>query len=68
MIIKTPTYPPAMQTTGELSRARRELEHRLAEPLSDERKQVLQGELTAIIDEQVERQYATGIPASWSEQ
>lgn len=61
MTVKTPKWTPGQMTTGELARARAELEHRLAEPLSDARKQELRDDLTAVIAEQTRRQKTTVI-------
>jgi len=57
-----------MMTTGELSRARGELEHKLKEPFSAERKQQLQTELNAVTAEQTARQKTTGlVPSAWAD-
>jgi hypothetical protein len=63
-----PPYDPGMMTTGELSRARTDLEHQLKQPFSDARKEVLQDELKAVLTEQESRQKTTGlVPSAWSE-
>jgi hypothetical protein len=62
-----PPYPPSMLTTSELSRARAYLEHKLSQPLSDARKQVLRDELKAVVGEQESRHKTTGlVPSAWS--
>jgi hypothetical protein len=63
-----PPYKPGQMTTGELSRARTDLERRIAQPLSDARKEVLSDELKAVLTEQESRQKTTGlVPTAWSE-
>jgi hypothetical protein len=57
-----------MMTTGELARARTDLEHKLTQPFSDDRKEVLQDDLKAVLAEQEARQKTTGLlPTAWSE-
>ena len=67
-MIDRPKYPPSMLTTGELARYRADLEHRLAQPLSDDRKQDLQTELDAVVAEQTQREKTTGlVPTAWTD-
>jgi hypothetical protein len=61
-------WSPGQMTTGELSRARADLEHKLIQPLSDARKQSVQDELKAVVTEQESRQKTTGlVPSAWSD-
>jgi len=60
-----PDYPPAKLTTGELRRARADLEHRLTgRTLSDARQYLLRQELNAVIAEQDERAATAHVPCS----
>jgi hypothetical protein len=61
-------WSPGQMTTGELARTRADLEHKLAQPFSDERKQLLQDELKAVVEEQESRHKTTGlVPSAWAD-